>query len=153
RGTAMTIDRRTFIKTGAGLIAGGAAGHALGAGGSKTAYNPAARFDLKVSETPFRKNAQGRQLMARIYQPAGPGPFPGGLELHGGAWSRKDRLAEEPMDRAIAASGVLVVAIDLTLAGEAPYPANVLDASYGVRWLKSTAAQWSGDASTLGLYG
>ena len=54
--------------------------------------------------------------MARVYQPNGPGPFPTVLDLHGGAWNAKDRKAEEPMDRAIAASGVLVVAIDLTLA-------------------------------------
>ena len=40
------------------------------------------------------------------------------------------------MDRAIAASGVLVVAIDMTLAPEAPYPACVQDANYAVRWLK-----------------
>ena len=75
------------------------------------------------------------------------------LDLHGGAWQRKDRKAEEPMDRAIASSGVLVVAVDLTLSGEAPYPAAVQDASYGVRWLKARAAEWKGDPSTLGLYG
>jgi len=57
------------------------------------------------------------------------------------------------MDRAIAASGVLVVAVDLTISGEAPYPAAVQDASYGVRWLKARAAEWNGDPSTLGLYG
>ena len=79
-------------------------------------------------------------LMARIYQPKGAGPFPTVLDLHGGAWNAKDRRAEEPMDRAIAASGVLVVAIDLTLAPEAPYPACVQDANYAVRWLKTHAA-------------
>jgi acetyl esterase/lipase len=92
-------------------------------------------------------------LMARIYQPAGPGPFPTVLDLHGGAWNGKNRQAEEPMDRAIAASGVLVVAIDLTLAPEAPYPACVQDANYGVRWLKSKAASWKGDPSRIGIYG
>jgi len=106
---------------------------------------------------PFRKNAQGRQLMARIYQPVSSnmsaGPFPVVLDLHGGAWQRKDRKAEEPMDRAIASSGVLVVAIDMTLSGEAPYPASVLDANYGIRWLKSRAAEWKGDASSLGVLG
>src|SRR6266545_4761563 len=54
---------------------------------------------------------------------------------------------------ALAASGLLVVAIDLTLAPEAPYPASVQDANYGVRWLKSKAASWNGDASKLGVYG
>jgi acetyl esterase/lipase len=106
-----------------------------------------------VSEVEFRRTARGRQLMARIYQPLGSGPFPTVLDLHGGAWNNKDRHAEEPMDRAIAASGVLVVAIDMTLAPEAPYPACVQDANYGVRWLKSKAAQWNGDASKIGVYG
>jgi len=116
-------------------------------------YNPAARFELEVSEVPFRRNAQGRQLMARIYRPRGQGPFPTVLDLHGGAWNRKDRLAEEPMDRAIAASGALVVAIDMTIAPEAPYPACVQDANYGVRWLKWKAAGWGGDPSRIGVYG
>jgi acetyl esterase/lipase len=57
------------------------------------------------------------------------------------------------MDRAIAGSGVLVVAIDLTWAKEAPYPASVQDANYGVRWLKSKAATWNADASKIGVYG
>ena len=98
-------------------------------------YDPAAKFDLKLSEVEFRRTARGRPLMARIYQPQGNGPFPALLDLHGGAWNNKDRSANEPMDRALASSGVLVVAIDMTLAPEASYPASVQDANYGVRWL------------------
>src|ERR1700739_2771186 len=123
--------------------------HARGA----PAYNPAARFDLAVSEVEFRRNSAGRMLMARIYQPKGPGPFPTVLDLHGGAWNRKDRFAEEPMDRALAASGLLVVAVDLTVAPEAPYPACVQDANYAVRWLKTKAQTWNGDAAKIGVYG
>jgi acetyl esterase/lipase len=119
----------------------------------KVAYDPAATFELKVSEVEFRRTEKGRPLMARIYQPQGAGPFPTVLDLHGGAWRRKDRLAEEPMDRAIAASGVLVVAIDMRLSEEAPYPASVQDANYGVRWLKSKAADWNGATSKIGVYG
>src|SRR3989454_10106358 len=116
-------------------------------------YDPAAKFELKVSEVEFRRAASGRILMARIYQPHGVGLFPTLLDLHGGAWNNKDRLANEPMDRAVAASGVLVVAIDLTLAPDAPYPASVQDANYGGRWLKSKAAEWNGDAASLGVLG
>src|SRR5262249_57737550 len=75
------------------------------------------------------------------------------LDLHGGAWNNKDRTANEPMDRAVAASGVLVAAIDLTLAPDAPYPASVQDGNYGVRWLKSKAAEWNGEAPGLGVLG
>src|ERR1700730_9350792 len=121
--------------------------------GMKTPYDPAAKFEIKVSEVDLRRTSAGRMLMARIYQPDGPGPFPTVLDLHGGAWNGKDRHAEETMDRRLAASGVLVVAIDMTLAPEAPYPACVQDANYGVRWLKLKAASWNGDPSKIGVYG
>ena len=118
-----------------------------------TAYDPAAKLDITVSEVELRRNTAGRMLMARIYQPAGPGPFPVILDLHGGAWNAKNRFAEEPMDRALASSGLLVVAIDMTLAPEAPYPACIQDANYAVRWLKTNAAKWRGDTSRVGVYG
>jgi acetyl esterase len=153
-----TLARRYILKLmaaagGIGLSAArtfrSGAAHAAGV----PAYDPAAKFDLDVSEVELRRNGAGRMLMARIYQPKGPGPFPTVLDLHGGAWNAKNRLAEEPMDRALAASGLLVVAVDLTLAPEAPYPACVQDANFAVRWLKANAASWDGDASKLGVYG
>src|SRR5215470_5339618 len=119
---------------------------------ARPSYDPAAKFEIAVSEVDVRRTPAGRMLMARIYQPNGAGPFPTVLDLHGGAWNAKDRRAEEPMDRALAASGILVVAIDLTLAPEAPYPACVQDANFGVRWLKSKAAAWKGDPSRIGVY-
>jgi acetyl esterase/lipase len=119
----------------------------------RISYNPAAKLAVTVTEVELRRNAAGRMLMARVYQPAGPGPFPTVLDLHGGAWNTKDRFAEEPMDRAIAGSGVLVVAVDLTRAPEAPYPASVQDANYAVRWLKWKAPAWNGDGATIGIYG
>ena len=118
-----------------------------------TTYDPKARFEISVFEEPFRRTAKGRQLMARIYQAKGAGPFPVLLDLHGGAWNNKDRFANETMARAVAASGVLVVSIDMTLAPEAPYPASVQDANYGVRWLKWKAPGWRGDPSTVGILG
>jgi acetyl esterase/lipase len=153
-----THGRRAFLKNmtaiGAVLSTGRVyAAEARGSSAMTAAYNPAGKFEINVSEVEFRRNAAGRQLMARIYQPQGAGPFPVVLDLHGGAWNSKNRKAEEPMDRAIAASGVLVVAIDMTLAPEAPYPACVQDANYGVRWLKSKAVAWNGDPSKIGIYG
>ena len=117
-----------------------------------TAYNPAARHEIKVRDVEFRRNPT-RTLMARIFQPQGAGLFPVMLDLHGGAWNDKDRFANVPMAENVAASGVVVVAIDMTLAPEAPYPASIQDANYGVRWLKAKAAEWKGDPATLGVLG
>jgi acetyl esterase/lipase len=139
--------RRHFLKKISALGAVAVAGF-----DTKTAYRPSAAFEVTVSEVELRRTPAGRMLMARIYRPAGAGPFPAILDLHGGAWNAKDRTAEEPMDRALAASGALVVAVDMTLAPEAPYPACVQDANYAVRWLKWKAASWNGDPSTIGVY-
>ncbi|MFL6564133.1 MAG: alpha/beta hydrolase, partial [Burkholderiales bacterium] len=125
------MERRDFLQHIGALGAAAALPAAFPTSALAKPYDPAAKFDLKVSDVHFRKNAAGRQLWARIYQPqaseknarTNAGPFPMVLDLHGGAWTRKDRYAEEPMDRAIAWSGVVVVAIDMTLSGEAPYPA------------------------------
>src|SRR5258708_39337473 len=142
KGTSARRDILKRMAAAGGLIGLPAAGtawpsaaHAAGA----PAYDPGARFDLAVTDVELRRNAAGRMLKARIYQPKGTGPFPTVLDLHGGAWNKKERFAEEPMDRALAASGLLVVAVDLTLAPEAPYPACVQDAHYAARWLKSKA--------------
>lgn len=161
--TIQPYGRRDFLKTmGAFSVAGFPAvtrGPWAGlrvepsAAAPPPAYDPNASFAITVREVELRKNAAGRMLMARIYQPEGAGPFPTLLDLHGGAWNTKDRRAEEPMDRALASSGVLVVAIDLTLAPEAPYPASVQDANYGVRWLKWKAPSWKGDGTRIGVYG
>ena len=143
------FERRNFLQ----LVGALGAAAAFPTATIAKPYDPAAKFDLKVSDVPFRRNAAGRNLFARVYQPEGTGPFPMVLDLHGGAWSGKDRYANEPMSRAVAESGVVVVAIDMTLAAEAPYPASVQDAHYAVRWMKAKAAGWKADPATLGLIG
>jgi acetyl esterase/lipase len=150
------FGRRDFLIRMTALGGASIVGHALrpeAASAATVPYDSAGRFEITVSDVEFRRNKAGRMLMARVYRPNGAGPFPTVLDLHGGAWNAKDRKAEEPMDRALAASGVLVVAIDMTLAPEAPYPASVQDANYGVRWLKWKAPSWSGDPSKIGIYG
>lgn len=117
-----------------------------------TVYDPSKHYEIKVWDVEFRRDPV-RTLMARIYQPQGTGPFPSLLDLHGGAWNNQDRTANAPMDESLAASGLLVVAIDLRRAPEAPYPASIQDANYGVRWLKAKAREWNGDPATVGALG
>ena len=115
-------------------------------------YNPSSKFEIKSWDVDFRR-APARMLLARIYQPQSDGPFPALLDLHGGAWNNQERTANVAMDESLARSGILVVAIDLTRAPEAPYPASIQDANYGVRWLKHKAREWKGDPATVGALG
>jgi acetyl esterase len=116
------------------------------------AYDPTQQYAIKVWDVEYRRDPV-RTLLARVYQPQGEGPFPVLLDVHGGAWNDQDRTANAPVDERLAASGILVVAIDVRLAKEAPYPASVADAHYGIRWLKAKARAWNGDPETLGALG
>ncbi len=115
-------------------------------------YNPSDHFEIKAWDVEFRRDPV-RTLMARIYQPQGDGPFPAMLDVHGGAWNNGDRMSNKDIDERLATSGILTVAIDLRLAQEAPYPASVADAHYGIRWLKAKAREWNGDPATVGGLG
>ena len=115
-------------------------------------YEPSAHCEVKSWDVEYRADAV-RNLMARVYQPQGTGPFPTLLDVHGGAWNDQDRTANAPVDEKLAASGILVVAIDVRLASEAPYPASVADVNFGIRWLKSKAREWNGDPETIGALG
>jgi acetyl esterase/lipase len=115
-------------------------------------YDPSKQYEVRTQDVEYRRDPV-RTLMARVYQPQADGPFPTLLDVHGGAWNGQDRTANAPVDERLAASGILVVAIDVRLASEAPYPASVADANYGVRWLKSKAREWKGDPETTGALG
>ncbi|HKD47636.1 MAG TPA: hypothetical protein VKB67_08115, partial [Rhizomicrobium sp.] len=103
-----SVRRRDFIELGVtACVATVVAPCAFAA--APTRYDPDAKFNLTVSELEYRRTTRGRSLLARVYQPSGSGPYPVILDLHGGAWNAKDRRAEEPFDRALAAAGALVV--------------------------------------------
>jgi acetyl esterase/lipase len=98
------------------------------------------RHELRTEDIEFHRHG-GRQLLARLYRPLGPGPFAGVVEVHGGAWTLNDRTTNEPIDRPLAASGAVVMAIDFRMPPEAQYPAALEDINLATRWLKAHAAE------------
>ena len=115
-------------------------------------YNPASSFEVQVSDTEY-SHAEGQSWLARIYQPCGRGLFSAVLDVHGGAWSSGDRTGNAYVDQQLAASGLVVVAIDFRLAPQYPYPAQVADVNFGIRWLKANAHKFNADSRCVGLLG
>lgn len=91
-------------------------------------------------------------LPARLFKPAGPGPFPAVIDLHGGAWARGDLEECQPRDEVLARSGLLVMAINFRHASDG-YLAAMADISYAIRWLKARAAGLNADPGRVGLVG
>jgi acetyl esterase len=61
--------------------------------------------------------------------------------VHGGAWTSGDRSNNQAIDQALAASGVVVAALDFRIAPRSPYPASIADVNFGIRWLKAHATE------------
>ena len=113
----------------------------------QTATHPVKEIEveyLRHGDTPF---------LATVFQPQGDGPFPMIVSAHGGAWNGGKRPEPALINRELAASGMVVASVDFRLAPRHPYPAQVQDVHYAVRWLKAHAPEFNGDPETVGILG
>jgi acetyl esterase/lipase len=94
-----------------------------------------------------------KQLLARLYRPKGPGPHPALIEVHGGAWTTNDRLANVVIHEALARAGIFVMAVDFRMPPEAQYPASLCDINYATRWLKLRAKEFGLKPDRIGGLG
>lgn len=90
---------------------------------------------------------------ARIRRPAGSGPFPAVLHVHGGVWNNGSRLSDEVTCRHLADNGVVVVSIDFRQAPQTRYPQSIADVHYGVRWLRANAERLGSRPDRVGGLG
>ena len=97
----------------------------------------------------------GEQLLARIYQPdtSSSETAPVVIDVHGGHWSRGDRLDGHLYDRALAANGFAVVAVDFRQAPRYRHPAASADVVSAIRWVRDTADRFRFDPGRIGLVG
>lgn len=117
-------------------------------------FDPAAPYEVEELDVPFAR-PEGLELLARIYRPQGEpaGPLPAIVDVHGGAWNRLDRTVGAPHDRALAASGLVVVAVDFRQGPSHRYPAAAADVAAGVRWVRANARRLGADPGRIGLLG
>ena len=94
----------------------------------------------------------GTALKLRLFRPAGDGPFPVVVDLHGGAWNKGDLTTCRDRDEVLVRAGLAVAAIDFRHAGEG-YPSSLADINYAIRWLRARAASLRLDGARLGLSG
>src|SRR5580693_10066137 len=141
----MGLKRRDVLQAGAAIL-------------GTTMLSPAtaraqagAAHEFVVKDIVYHRDDKPR--LARLYQPAGTGPFPAVLQVHGGAWNNKDRTDGQNVALDLAAAGIVVLAIDFRNGTEAPYPASLQDINYGIRWLKAHAAEFGSSAAQVGAYG
>jgi len=109
-------------------------------------------MDFRADDVEYQRQ-NGQPLLARLYQPIGPGPFPAVLEVHGGAWTSGDRFNNVAIAEALAADGIVVLSIDFRMPPQARYPDTIADVNLGVRWLKANSEKFNSRADLVGGLG
>ncbi len=109
-------------------------------------------YDVDIEEVEYLRHG-GKPFLARVFRPRGPGPFPAVVEAHGGAWCEGNRTNNDTINRAVAAGGVIVAALDFRNPPEATYPGSVADVNYGIRWLKGEAERFATRPELVGSMG
>jgi acetyl esterase/lipase len=104
--------------------------------------------DIQIEDFEYRPG-----LLARLYRPAGSGPFPAIVEVHGGAWVNSDRLNNAPLAETLAADGIMTLSLDFRMPPAAAYPGSLQDINYAVRWFKSRAREFGARPDKVGLFG
>jgi acetyl esterase len=85
-------------------------------------------------------------LDARLYRPAGEGPWPTTVFLHGGGFVIGDLDTHDQVCRRLCRdAGTVVVAPDYRLAPEHPFPAGLDDAVAATRWAHEHLDELGGD--------
>jgi len=102
-----------------------------------------------------------RPLELDLHLPAGDGPHPVAVFLHGGGWRVGSRHSAGPMYRGVsptpfermAQAGIAVAGVDYRLSGEATFPAQLHDAKAAVRWLRARAGELGIDPERIAAWG
>lgn len=88
-----------------------------------------------------------------IYVPAGTGPFPAVVLIHGGAFKIGDKAMESTNAEKLVANGYVAVSINYRLSGEAVFPAAVHDCKAAVRFVRANASTYKIDPNKIGTWG
>jgi acetyl esterase len=117
-------------------------------------FDPTGPYEVDQTDTSFARPAD-TELLARIYRPrvAADRPLGAVVYVHGGAWARLDRTADPIMCGALAASGLVVVAVDFRQAPDHRFPVAVADVAAGVRYARAHAGRLGVDPARIGLLG
>ncbi len=96
----------------------------------------------------------GGAILARVYTPAVPGPYPVMVYFHGGGWVVYNLDTYDTSCRALCnAAGAVVISVNYRLAPEHKFPAAAEDAYAATQWAIANAAAFGGVPSRVAVMG
>lgn len=93
-------------------------------------------------------------VKGRLYKPAGEGPFPVILYIHGGGWVIADLDTYDATPRALAnATGAIVISTHYRQAPEYKFPAALEDTFGAYVWTLGNAHRWNANTKKVAIVG
>jgi acetyl esterase/lipase len=93
------------------------------------------------------------RLSADLYTPAGTGPFPAIVMIHGGGWNGRTRADMQRYSETAAARGYVVMNVSYRLAPGTRFPGQLQDVQQAVLWLRANAATQKVRADRIAAWG
>lgn len=107
-----------------------------------------------LSVRDVRLPVQGGTVDVRVYTPAGEGPFPVVIHLHGGGWVTGSLQQEDWRCQVMALSTrCVVVSVGYRLSPETRFPAPIYDCRAAWDWARENARSIKGDATRMAVSG
>ncbi len=103
--------------------------------------------------------AGGEKLLLDVSVPAGEGPFPVAILVHGGGWGSGDKALVDGgagigiWFNALTEAKYTWFSINYRLAPKHRWPACLDDVLTAIRWVKANAAHYNGDPNRIALFG
>src|SRR5581483_4032121 len=116
----------------------------------------AARADetaVQVERDLVYGKAGDTELRLDLARPAGDGPFPAVVCIHGGGWRQGKRQDLDGLTKTLAKSGFVAATVSYRLSQQAPFPAQIEDCKAAVRWLRANAEQYRLRPDRVGAVG
>jgi len=108
---------------------------------------------ISVQSDVVYAHRDAQDLRADIYSPAGQGPFPAVLVVHGGSWRRGNKRLMASVAERLARRGYVAVSIDYRLAPAYRFPTQLYDCQDAARWMRANASTLHIDPHRLGGFG
>lgn len=108
---------------------------------------------ITVEKNLIYKKIGGAILKLDAYIPAGKGPFPAVILIHGGGWRQGNKFYHTVDARFLASKGYSAFSINYRLAPDHTFPACILDCKTAVRWVRTHAKEFKVDPKKIGSFG
>jgi len=115
---------------------------------------PAQQASERIKAVEYSR-VDGAPLYFDAAIPAGSGPFPAAIIVHGGGWVRGDRLTEvQPLFAPLTNAGIAWFSIDYRLSSDwTQFGAAIEDVENAVRFVKQHASEYRIDPNRIALVG